>query len=50
MGIFALDAGSGRLFRTVGDGVECLHDILYHKIDRMFITDVFCSFPYNFLK
>ena len=42
MGIFALDTGSGQALCDCGDGVECLHDILYHKIDRMFITDVFC--------
>ena len=42
VGIFALDTGSGQALCDCGDGVECLHDILYHKIDRMFITDVFC--------
>lgn len=45
MGIFALDTGSGQALCDCGDGVECLHDILHHKIDRMFITDVFCLPP-----
>lgn len=40
MGIFALEEGSGQALCDCGGGVECLHDILYHKIDRMFITDV----------
>lgn len=40
MGIFALQEGSGQALCDGGGGVECLHDILYHKIDRMFITDV----------
>lgn len=40
MGIFALEGGSGQALCDCGGGVECLHDILYRKIDRMFITDV----------
>lgn len=40
VGIFALEEGSGQALCDCGGGVGCLHDILYHKIDRMFITDV----------
>lgn len=40
MGIFALEEGSGQALCDCGGGGGCLHDILYHKIDRMFIADV----------
>lgn len=39
-GFVALEEGSGQALCDCGGGAECLHDILYHKIDRMFITDV----------
>lgn len=35
----------GRLFVTGGGWVECLPDIIYHKIDRMFITDASYLLP-----
>lgn len=38
VGIFALEGGSGQALCDCG--VECLHDVLYQEIDRMFITDV----------
>lgn len=37
-GVGVVEEDSGQ--PLCGGGVECLHDILYHKIDRMFITDV----------
>lgn len=39
---FALEGFSGQALCGCRGGVECLHDILYHKIDRMFLT---CFFP-----
>ncbi|EDL00444.1 mCG1042477, partial [Mus musculus] len=43
MGKFALEGLSGQALCVGGGGVECLHDILYHKIlIRMFLT---CFFP-----
>lgn len=43
MGKFALEGLSGQALCGGGGGVECLRDILYHKIlIRMFLT---CFFP-----
>lgn len=39
-GVGVVEEDSGQPLCGDGGGVECLHDILYHKIDRMFITDV----------